>query len=48
MHINENTMHMHDTPDHLKAVYITQDLTPKERDHNRALLNELNKDGKVF
>ena len=40
-----------DTPEYLKSVYITPDLTPKERDTNKALrskLNELNKDGKVF
>ena len=40
-----------DTPEYLKSVFITPDLTPKERDTNKALrskLNELNKDGKVF
>ena len=40
-----------DTPEYLKSVFITPDLTPKERDTNKALrskLSELNKDGKVF
>ena len=40
-----------DMPEYLKSVYITPDLTPKERDTNKALrskLNELNKEGKVF
>ena len=40
-----------DSPEYLKSVYITPDLTPKEKDTNKALrskLNELNKDRKDF
>ena len=40
-----------DIPEYLKSVYITPDLTPNERENNKALrskLNELNKDGRIY
>lgn len=40
-----------DSPDHLKKIFITPDMTPKEREENknlRAKLSELNKDGNNY